>query len=75
MNYTLITWCYDDSVPTIRTGMVYGLAFALATTADYAKSQIVDEEFNTIVLETTFTAKLLLHDDERHGASRYAPSP
>lgn len=50
--YTLKTWNSPLGQPTTRTGMLYSLAWAIATKAGYAKAQIICEEWGTLELET-----------------------
>lgn len=53
--YTLKTWAsLEWGRPEVRTGLPYGLAWALATKAGYAKAQVIDE-WGIIVLETKAT--------------------
>lgn len=47
--YSLRTWTSVYSpYPTIRTGMPYALAYALATRGGYFKAQIICERFDTL---------------------------
>ena len=50
--YTIKTWNSDNGKPTIRHGMLWGVAWAIATKAGYAKVQVICEEFGTVELET-----------------------
>ena len=51
--YSIKIWRNEYSWnPETRHGMCYGLAYALATNAGFFKVQIIDEDFNTIILET-----------------------
>ena len=51
--YTLKTWAsLEWGRPEVRTGMPYGLAWAIATKGDYAKAQVICEDTDIIELET-----------------------
>ena len=51
--YTLKTWTsLEWGHPDVRTGMVWGLAWAIATKGDYAKAQVICEDTGIIELET-----------------------
>ena len=50
--YSIKTWNNETSQPRLRTGLPYALAWAIAAHAGYAKAQIIDEEFDTVELET-----------------------
>jgi len=51
--YTLKTWnSLEWGHPEVRMGMPYGLAWAIATKAGYAKAQIICEDTDIIELET-----------------------
>jgi hypothetical protein len=51
--YTLKTWTsLKWGRPEIRTGLPYGLAWAIATKAGYAKAQVICETWGIIELET-----------------------
>jgi hypothetical protein len=51
MTVSLKVWRNPESTPTIRTGMLWPLAWAIATKAGWAKVQVIDE-FSIIILET-----------------------
>tara|TARA_B100001094_G_C18137409_1_gene775910 strand:- start:1190 stop:1405 length:216 start_codon:yes stop_codon:yes gene_type:complete len=51
--YTLKTWnSLEHGRPEVRTGMVWGLAWAIATKGGYAKAQVICEDTDIIELET-----------------------
>lgn len=50
--YTIKTWNTERSQPETRTGLPYGLAWAIATRAGYSKAQIICEDTGIIELET-----------------------
>jgi hypothetical protein len=50
--YTIKTWNTEYSQPETRTGLVYGLAWAIATKAGYHKAQIICETTGIVELET-----------------------
>jgi hypothetical protein len=49
--YTIKTWNSPQGQPTTREGMPYGLAWAIATKAGYAKAQVICETHGIIELE------------------------
>ena len=49
--YTIKTWNTERSQPEIRTGLPYGLAWAIATKAGYCKAQVICEVTGIIDLE------------------------
>jgi len=49
--YTIKTWNTERSRPEIRTGMPYGLAWAIAVKAGYWKAQVICEETTIVELE------------------------
>ena len=51
MSVSLKVWRNPESPPTIRTGMLWPLAWAIATKAGWAKAQVIDEH-GIIILET-----------------------
>ena len=54
--YTLMTWnSLEWGRPAIRTGLVWGLAWAIATKGGYAKAQVICEDTGVIELETKAT--------------------
>jgi|TARA_R110002020_G_scaffold112720_2_gene259198 hypothetical protein len=54
--YTLKTWnSLEHGRPEVRTGMVWGLAWAIATKGGYAKAQVIAEDTGIIELETKTT--------------------
>ena len=50
--YSIKTWNTQTSQPKLCTDLPYALACAIATNGGYAKAQVVDQEFDTITLET-----------------------
>ena len=50
--YTIKTWNSENGQPTTRTGLLWGVAWAIATKAGYSKAQVISEEFGTVELET-----------------------
>ena len=50
--YTIKTWNSEYSQPETRTGLPYGLAWAIATKAGYYKAQIICESYGTVELQT-----------------------
>ena len=46
------TWNTQTSQPSTRTDLPYALARALAVNGGYAKAQVIDQEFDTVTLET-----------------------
>lgn len=54
--FTLKTWnSLEWGRPEVRTGMVWGLAWAIATKGGYAKAQVIAEDTGIIELETKAT--------------------
>ena len=54
--YTLKTWnSLEWGRPEVRTGMVWGLAWGIATWGGYAKAQVICEATAIIELETKAT--------------------
>mgnify|MGYP003662975101 CR=1 FL=1 len=52
--YSIKTWNTQTSQPKLRTGLPYALAYAMAISGCYAKAQVIDQEFDTIILETRY---------------------
>jgi hypothetical protein len=50
--YSIKTWNTQTSQPKLRTDLPYALAWAIATNGGYAKAQVIDQEFDTVHLET-----------------------
>ena len=50
--YTLKTWNHLGGYPTVRTGLLYAVAWGIATKANYAKAQVICEKTSIIELET-----------------------
>ena len=50
--YSIKTWNSPQGQPTIRNGLPYGVAWAIAVKAGYAKAQVICEQTDTIQLET-----------------------
>ena len=59
--YTLKTWNHLGGYPTVRTGLLYAVAWGIATKADYAKAQVICETTDTIQLETKEATPWPLH--------------
>jgi len=49
--YSIKIWNNETSQPETRTGLAFGLAYALATNAGFAKCQVINE-FGIIEFET-----------------------
>ena len=49
--YTIKTWNTERSLPETRTGLLYGLAWAIAVKAGYSKAQVICEETGIVELE------------------------
>ena len=50
--YTIKTWNSENGHPTIRSGLLWAVAWGIATKAGYAKVLVISEEFGKVELET-----------------------